>query len=299
MSYTEIMKTKVLDSFRKLHEGVDKVRLTDIADHANIGDSAIGCGQFRFWQEEGIPVTGVSSFHTLPARALRTTEPVFIHGGGNFGGLYRNHSEHRYMLAERLPAETLLIQGPQSVHWASQADHDEFRRRMAPRKNLRIGVRDHESFDALKDDVEQVILSPDSVHMLGSIPAPEPTVKEIRLVRRDPEATGSISGGVDWPKDLPYDRITSWLSHRTAEIPALRSVIPTSPSIWSARVDRRMARGVAMLAQGETVVTDRLHAMLIALQLGRKVVVKDNSIGKLRKYYDTWLHDAGADVTWS
>lgn len=298
MGYIEIMKQRAGEAFRRLHDGVQSVEATDFPDHANIGDAAIAAGQFRFWEEAGIRVRGVSSFHTMPRRVYDAADPVFINGGGNFGGLYPVHSAHRHALAERLPASTLLLQGPQSVHWRSDADREEFRQRMAVRSNLRIAVRDHESYAALENDVEHLVLSPDAVHHLGLLPAPDPVAREVRLVRRDPEATGSLGDGVDWPKDLPLDRATAWLTHRTKEIPALRSVIPTTPGLWSGRSARRLQRGVEILSRGETVVTDRLHAMLIGLQIGRRVVVKDNSIGKLRKYYDTWLSDTGADITW-
>lgn len=298
MSYIEIMKQRAGEAFDRLHEGVKSLEFTDFPDYANIGDAAIAEGQFRYWQEAGIAVAGVSSFHTLPPRAYHSTTPVFINGGGNFGGLYKEHSEHRHRLAEKLPPSTLLIQGPQSLHWASEADRDEFRRRMATRSYLRIAVRDHDSYNALRDDVAQLVLSPDGVHNLGAISAPDPVMKEVRLIRKDPEATGALGVGIDWPKDLPFDRATAWLTHRTKEFPFVRSAIPTTPSLWSTRSNRRLRRGVELLSRGETVVTDRLHAMLIGLQIGRRLVVKDNSIGKLRKYYDTWLHDAGADVTW-
>lgn len=298
MSYIEIMKQRAGETFDRLHDGVESIEFTDFPDHANIGDGAIAAGQFQYWEDRGIRVRGVSSFHTLSDKVLRAEGPVFINGGGNLGGLYEHHSAHRYRLAERLPTSTLLLQGAQSVHFTSPADHEEFRRRMATRKNLRVAVRDVHSFELLRPDVEHLTLSPDAVHHLGLLESPAPTQKEVRLVRRDPEATGSLGSGVDWPKDAFFDRTTAWLSHRTKEIPALRSIVPTAPALWSARSSRRLQRGVAILAQGERVVTDRLHAMLIALQMGRPVVVKDNSTGKLRKYYDTWLHDAGADVTW-
>ncbi len=44
-----------------------------------------------------------------------------------------------------------------------------------------------------------------------------------------------------------------------------------------------------MLSSGETIVTDRLHAMLIGLQMGRSVIAVDNNNQKLSKYADTWF----------
>ncbi|MCJ1687801.1 polysaccharide pyruvyl transferase family protein [Rathayibacter sp. VKM Ac-2927] len=298
MDYAPTMLERTKDALHLLHGDASRLHFTDFPDYANIGDSAIAQGQYRYWHWRKLDILSTSSFHTMPPRLYSATDPVYINGGGNFGGLYKEHSEHRYSLAERLPAETMLIQGPQSIHWASPADRDEFMRRMAPRKQLRIAVRDHASYDDLKDDVEGLILSPDAVHMLGRVPAPEPTQKEVRLIRRDPESAGGLGEGIDWPKDQPVTRASAWLTHRTKELPFLRSAIPTANGLWEPRSRRRLATGLALLAQGETVVTDRLHGMLIALQLGRPVKVRDNKIGKLHKYVDTWLADTDADITW-
>ncbi|KQQ10900.1 polysaccharide pyruvyl transferase family protein [Rathayibacter sp. Leaf296] len=297
--YAPTMLERTELAFHQLHAGVSKLHFTDFPDYANIGDSAIAQGQYVYWHGRQIDILSTSSFHTMPPRLYSATgAAVYINGGGNFGGLYKEHGEHRYSLAERLPTETLLIQGPQSIHWASPSDRDEFLRRMAPREQLRIAVRDHDSFDDLKDDVEQLVLSPDAVHLLGPVPAPDPTRKEVRLIRRDPESAGGLGEGIDWPQDQPITRATAWLTHRTKELPFLRSVVPTANALWEPRSRRRLATGLALLAQGETVVTDRLHGMLIALQLGRPVKVRDNRIGKLHKYVDTWLADTDADITW-
>lgn len=52
-----------------------------------------------------------------------------------------------------------------------------------------------------------------------------------------------------------------------------------------------MARGVSVLSAGETIVTDRLHAMLIGLQMGRRVIAVDNNNHKLSAYASTWFTD--------
>jgi pyruvyl transferase EpsO len=51
-----------------------------------------------------------------------------------------------------------------------------------------------------------------------------------------------------------------------------------------------------MLSLGETIVTDRLHGMLIGLQMGRSVVAIDNNNFKLTKYADTWFGATQPDV---
>lgn len=298
MNYIDTLENTTRQALETHHRGVTELHFTDFPDHANIGDAAISLGILKFWDEHNISVRSVSSFHTARASLFRSKLPVALQGGGNFGGLYPVHSEFRYKMAEALPEDTLLIQESQSVHWATTADRDEFLFRMAPRRQLRIAVRDNESYENVAGQVDSVALIPDSVHVLGRIDAPSPIQSEIRLVRRDKEASGSLGNGVDWPSDPRGLRTSAWLSHRTKEVPALRQLYPQHPDYWRRRAEYRFQAGVKLLSKGETITTDRLHAMLIGLQMGRRVRVIDNSIGKLRKYYDTWLSDTGADVTW-
>lgn len=70
-----------------------------------------------------------------------------------------------------------------------------------------------------------------------------------------------------------------------------------SPVGWRSLAAQRVQRGVDLLSTGETVITDRLHAMLLALQMGRSVVAVDNSYGKVHGYIDSWLAESGAAVT--
>ncbi len=46
-----------------------------------------------------------------------------------------------------------------------------------------------------------------------------------------------------------------------------------------------------ILSRGKVVVTDRLHAYILCLQLGIPHVIVDNSYGKLSAFYNTWAKD--------
>ena len=286
------MRALTRDRFDDLHAGVGSLEFTDFPDHTNVGDSAIALGQWAYWSSRRIRVDHVFSAPVLSPRIYGTSGTVFIHGGGNFGGLYPSLNEHRYRLAERLDPDALLIQGPQSVHFVDDAATDEFLRRMAPRRNLRVAVRDTHSFELLRTYVDDLLLVPDAVHLLGEISAPEPTQRVVRLSRADIEAAGAReSASVDWSRDPLGLRIPWWFSWRTKQIPALRHLYDRSPEWWMAKARNRFERGVRLLSAGEVIVTDRLHAMLIGLQMGRRVVARDNSNGKLSKYIHTWFPD--------
>lgn len=301
MSYIRDMQIRARESFDQLHHDVERLTFTDFPDYSNVGDSAIALGQLRFWADRRISVLDTYSCPILPATVFDSESPVFINGGGNFGGLYRPLSEHRYRLAERMRPDALLIQGPQSVHFVNDAAHEEFVRRMAPRARMRIAVRDHHSLDALRPHVRELILSPDAVHLLGEIPAPEPTQRELHLSRADIEGVArAAEGSVDWQADTLDLLIPWWLSWRCQQLPMMKPLFAHPNEWWNARAQKRFSRGVALLARGETIVTDRLHAMLIGLQMGRKVVARDNNNGKLTKYARTWFADSPPEnLSWA
>jgi pyruvyl transferase EpsO len=289
----EEMRRRSEDALTRLHRGVDSLVLTDFPDYENIGDSVIALGQAEFWRRAGIGVEATYSWQTISPRVYRSRTTVAIQGGGNFGGLYPQHSEHRYRLAERLRRDTILIQEPQSVHFTTESDRDEFATRMARRPGLRLAVRDTASRAAVGDVVEDVVLAPDSVHMLGHLEAARPTRDVVRLLRRDDESAlppRTSAAAIDWPAITFADRVVRRL-RRTLFEGAVTRKMNRSTDRWFADAAARLATGVALLSPGETVITDRLHAMLIALQMGRRVIAIDNANGKLTSYTRTWLSD--------
>jgi len=293
MPYLETMRQRTEASFVELHRGVTELHYTQFPDHRNSGDSAIALGQARFWRAHGIDVHTTSSAGSMPERVRDSPIPVLIQGGGNLGGLYEVLSEARYALAERLPADTLLIQAPQSVVFPADADRRAFSRRFAARPNLRVAVRDQTSYDLLRDEVDDLSLSPDAVHLLGPISAPEPTQRRIVIARTDGESAGGLVGSesADWPAD-PLDlRAHEWLGWRAAKHPVLKPLMERDHAAWMRRAERRFDAAVRLIARGEVVVTDRLHAMLIGLQMGRRVVALDNNNRKLSNYAETWFGD--------
>lgn len=287
------LRDKTRQRLAELHSGVRRVRLADFPDHGNIGDSAIALGEWRFWADAGIEVLEVQSQATITSRMLASTEPVVVHGGGNIGGLYPGSDLLRLEVASRLPRDTILMQAPQTVHFTSQSERQKFVQGFAMRPHTRIAVRDRRSAALLSEVAPSVITCPDAVHMLGSIEAPAPSSAVVVLRRADGESRGTLRSGSDWPPD-PWDLNASrWWANRAATVPPLRRLFQRRPDAWMSKAERRFQRGVRFLSQGETIVTDRLHAMLIGLQMGRRVIATDNSYGKLSAYAEAWLQPFG------
>ncbi|MCJ1714156.1 polysaccharide pyruvyl transferase family protein [Curtobacterium sp. VKM Ac-2922] len=295
-SQVAALQLRAQSSLQELHAGVTSLILTDFPDHGNIGDSAIALGERRFWDQSGIRMARVQSQPTLTRATLRSTMTIAVHGGGNIGGLYPAADEHRYRLASALPRGTVLIQEPQTVHFATEARRREFEQRFARRENTRIAGRDDRSVEVLRQMMDDVVLSPDPVHLLGELPALPPTQEFVYLRRRDDESAGRLREGIDWPDDPRDLNALRWWANRSAEMPPIRHLFQRKPSTWMHKAERRLERGIAYLSQGEVIVTDRLHAMLLGLQMGRRVIATDNSYGKLSAYAQTWLSGFGSQL---
>lgn len=297
MSFIDHMYTLTAQKLDYLYRGVDHVIFTDFPDYPNVGDSAIALGNLTYWQQAGVGVESVYALTTLAPSTYRSTTSVVINGGGNLGGLYPPISSHRYTLAERLQPETLLIQASQSVDFVSEVDRMWFTKSMAARPNMRIAVRDANSLKTVGPVQGETLLCPDSAHMLGAIASPPPAQTALFLARRDDES--AVGGGwtgletVDWPTDFRGPAAMSWLRWRLWRfMPRWKAVLNNTPAKWQRLATRRLERGLNILSRGEIVVTDRLHAMLLALHMGREVVAIDNANRKLSNYAETWFGNA-------
>lgn len=59
-------------------------------------------------------------------------------------------------------------------------------------------------------------------------------------------------------------------------------------SAWKAMAMNMINTDVAAFSHADVVITSRLHGHILALLLGIKVVLKDNSYGKNSAYYSEW-----------
>jgi exopolysaccharide biosynthesis predicted pyruvyltransferase EpsI len=152
----------------------------------------------------------------------------------------------------------------------------------------------------VQDHVEHVLLAPDSVHVLGRLDAPAPDRAAVHLLRRDAESALSAThaDAVEWPALTFGDRVRQRL-RRTFQEGAITRTTNRATHRWFDDAAQRLATGVALLAPGETIVTDRLHAMLIALQMGRRVIAIDNANGKLTSYAATWFEGLELPLTFA
>jgi pyruvyl transferase EpsO len=273
-------------------EGVDRVVMLDYPNHGNVGDNAIWLGELAYLRNASIPIDHVADIPRYsPARvqrALGAQGAIVLHGGGNFGDVWPKHQVFRELVARNHP-KIRIIQLPQSVHFDSAS------------LSLGNAIREHPEFFMFARDAASrtaaehlfgraVHLAPDAAHLcrLPEVSIDRPSVV---LGRRDNEAFQVAEAtGIDWVTNA-VGLAARWnRTHRSLcrRFPSVGRFGGLQAFTWERLALQHLERGCRLLGSGAIVITDRLHAMLLGLQMGRPVVAIENRLGKLGNYCRTW-----------
>lgn len=286
--------------FAKTVDGVlpaGPLALVDFPDHSNVGDSAIWLGEMAYLRKRGrLPVyhSALGNHEDDAMRGALGDGTILIHGGGNFGTLWPKHEAFRLHLLHTHKGRP-IVQMPESIHYADDAGIAEMARAIREHGNFTLLVRDARSLAFAQAHLDcRIALCPDAALMLGRRERATPRARVFALLRTDheraPGGDGALPNGViadDWLDEDEGERKRIRVSLRlrrifTRDPQAMRLVRQQKLAEW------RLARGLAMLSQGEVVVTDRLHAHILSVLLDIPHVLLDNSYGKVRGFAEQW-----------
>jgi pyruvyl transferase EpsO len=276
----------------------------DYPVHTNIGDSLIWIGAIRFMRRHRIVVSRYYWEYNARVGLKKHANDfttIYCQGGGNFGDLWPASQKLREDIIDAYPNKKIIIL-PQSVHYENMAAFDQACSVLRRHPDLHILLRDRRSLDLLRErDLANLYLCPDMAHALwGYLRVPAlPEVDTLRLFRRDkergnlpPEVLACLPETVDWDDALtrPIRLLLDMgykVQHRGLRFGNERWAYPAWRLI--ARVLTKAA--IRLIAAHDRVVTDRLHASILSLLLGRNVIAYDNCYGKVSSYADCWLTD--------
>lgn len=287
--------------------------LLDCPFHSNIGDVMIWAGERSFLNSLPYRCIGQSSYVTYRKRMkLSPDVTILLHGGGNFGDVWREHSEFRLEVVERYPDNPIVIL-PQTVHYDNlellKSDAERFSRH----DNLTICARDSRSYEILKKHFSNsVVMVPDMAFCIDGDrlrgwmnPS---TTKPLYIQRRDHElADESLPDSLpkdvevrDWPTFERRDCNTKLLlalvrsveiADRSVATRWLANLLAKSADNYAANsyMQHSIKVGVELLSQFDKVYTTRLHASILAILLGIECHMYDNIYGKNSTFFNTWL----------
>lgn len=285
--------------------------LIDFPHHGNVGDSAIWLGEIVNLKSRKCNIKYICDWNNCDQAALKAavgTDLILLQGGGNFGDLYPAHQKLKEKIISNFP-DNRIVQLPQSIHFSSEANLVKSQVILSRHKDFHFLVRDTKSLELAQQYFgKPTYLCPDMALMLDlpSLKSHPKTCDVVILSRTDEEKAAHLKAGaaaqlssvvMDWLDET--EPKNQWLydwSHRrlgwgSSKIPP---PILNKLALMAANgmAKQRLARGLALLGQGNVVVTDRLHAIILSWLGGTLVFYVDNSYNKLSNFVNTWLKDS-------
>ncbi|WP_432570272.1 polysaccharide pyruvyl transferase family protein [Kineococcus sp. SYSU DK005] len=306
------LQESTLEAFRPLLQGRD-VALLDFPNHSNCGDSAIWRGEVALARALGCRVVyrcETGTYRREDIAALPASTAVLLHGGGNFGDLWPHFHGFRERVIEDFP-DRRVIQMPQSIHFREKSAMERTQRLIAGHRDFVLVVRDHQSHRIAQESFDcHVMLAPDMAFMLGAQQRSHPATEDVfTLARTDHETLGEALGPVaeaeglspvDWGRPRPPAvhpegfllRMNLGLARSPRPLRDLGRLERRQGWSYEWLAEKQVQRGLEFLSRGRVVLTDRLHAHLLAELLGIPHVAVDSGYGKIRSYHETWLADS-------
>ena len=289
-----------LDVILKLIKG-DFVYL-DYPVYGNVGDLMIWAGTCALFERHRRKPLGQYSRQNIGKGARKNLEKcqtICFGGGGNFGDLWPDHQKLREEVIAAYPNKRIIV-FPQSVHFGSKDVLQKSCEIMKRHPDLHIFVRDRNSLAILQEQgIPNLHLCLDMAHALwGFLRAPKATQEApLYLLRRDKEeghlpASARRSNSIDWDNlfEGPTAVAFEFGRHVIWRDAVCGNALPAS-AVWAFVSRMIIRRAVSLFAPHSTIVTNRLHGVILAALLGRKVIAYDNSYGKISSYIDCWLRD--------
>lgn len=313
---TNINESKIINLKNKIKEALTPLidsdyALLDVPDHENIGDNLIWEGELHFLNEIPHKKLYEASYLFFNQNKLPKHAILLLHGGGNFGDIYKKTNQERLkIIAENHDKKIIIF--PQTIFYQNNKNLIEDAKIINAHPNLTLCVRDHTSLKLAEEHFPNIttLLLPDMAFCidLSIFKSSEKANKTLFMKRRDSEFNGKapqIKGNydsLDWPtfnmpkeekwKIIGRQRKLDKIAMFMQDIPILKSFVDSRYGIKSRKgKEKYIETGVEFFNQYETIYTTRLHGLILGVLMGKDMKVLDNSYGKLSDFYEAWLKD--------
>jgi len=318
LQHLQRVRNTTLSALISRLDGATDVALIDAPNQRNIGDSLIWAGELAYFRRLGLRIRYVCDLWSYDPAALRRAMPtgvVLMHGGGNFGDLWQGHQMLRERVARDL-TDYKVVQLPQSIYFGDEARAKVANEVIGAHPDFHVLIRDTLSMERAAQQLPGLAVSfcPDMAlgwDPPGRAPASSGREKVVVIARADKEASSGLASVTerwlpgtnlevtDWVELMDSSR--AWRFYRTASqtnhlytraqrrFPVLPAVLPNrvARTVVSAINSVNITAAVRLYESASVVVTDRLHAHILASLMGIPHIVLDNNYRKVSQI----MHD--------
>ena len=273
-----------LQIYKELIGHYKKAILVGLSDNENKGDSAITTGEFEALKKLRIDVVyycsirSCGNFSKAKTVVSNVTEPVVVlTSGGGDTCIWKIPCQRREKLVQAFPDREILV-FPQSVKFDNIKAMKAHAAAMK-HPNITYLFRDHQSYNIFVDSglfqYKKAVLCPDAAIQIGMKQPPvEPTHDIVWLKRKDSES--QYSNMPKFPSNLSII-VEDWMDIKS----------PRGKDIKETAYNKFMD-GLKFLSRGKVIISDRLHAHILSVLLGKPNVMLDNSYKKVSSFHMTW-----------
>jgi pyruvyl transferase EpsO len=280
--------------------------LLDYPNYSNVGDSLIWLGEIAYLKSRNLKVNYVCDTENYNknniSKILNKNSIILMNGGGNFGTLWEKVHHFRLKVLKDFP-DIKIIQLPQTAYFDEEEKIKEIANAIRQQGNYTFLARSKKTYDfANKHFDVELHICPDMAFFIGEIsPEFNPKYDRFILSRADLERlSDALCDKTQFNQNLNYE-IADWMEasqyerflHRLEMHSGwLRKIVDPNNllllHLWNHLSRVRMRRGIKLLSSGRVVMTDRLHAHILSILIGKPHVIADNSYGKVSDFYQTW-----------
>lgn len=269
-----------------------KIYFIGTPNHYNMGDHLIALATERFLKKlfpfTEIVEISVNEFDKrLPElrRKMKRYDLIIMQGGGNMGNIYWTNEWVRRQIIKYFAYNKIVI-FPETIFYEKNAegkeDFNRSRRIYRGAKNLTICAREQKSFEIMKAAYpnNHIILTPDIVCSLKSAYITQR--KQVKLFFRDDTEKGITDG--------MQNKIMELLDHEKIAYVFGSMQRFKKGYMGKENRDETTKYKILEIASAKLIITDQLHAMILAVITGTPCLASGRYYYKIKSTYDTWFY---------
>lgn len=277
----------------------------DLPYYQNVGDILIWEGTEQFLEKLPYNCLYRASYDTFVPQEIASDVVIIMQGGGNFDDIWKEHQQFRLSIIQHYSKNRIIIL-PQSVHYDDADNLRKDAQIMKEHSNLIICARDRVSYKILEENnfCKNILLLPDMAFCIH-----EDFIRQYRAEKTLKKTLFVKRGDKEFMKSNIYEKrigkrsnliVQDWPSYENPNDETINKFWQlkdygkrTEYIHYADKVLRPylLKQGIGFISAYHKIYTTRLHVAILCVLLHKPVYIFDNSYGKNRTFYETWLID--------